>query len=831
MVLPPLRWRTMRRQRSALLCLLGSSTLLSAPYSQADSGFQSGFLRQVPGQPQAASAWSLSMLTSDQGLAPGRYRVEVQVNLEPAGQHELDFQPGPDGELQPCLPARLLGEWGMRLDALANPEDQASACLDLLTVVPGAQIVFTPTELHLAISIPQIAMRRNTANQVDPSRWDSGINAAFINYQASTLNGRNRSSGRYTSNDLYLNSGINLGEWRLRSTQSWRQGSQGKTEWTRAQTYAQRDIPGTLANLTIGETFTDREVFRSVPISGVRVASDMGMLADNQRGYAPIIRGVAQSRAKVEIWQHGYPIYSTYVSAGPYAIDDLSTAGSGELEVVVTEADGQVRRFIQPYSTMSNLLRPGVWRYSATVGRYNPSSDLETPLLWQGTLAVGSYWDTTVYGGLMASEFYRAGNLGFSKDLGHLGAVAFDVTQASSAIDNAHEREVQGSSYALKYAKAFTTQTNLRFAGYRYSTQGYRDFDEVVRQRSQDTTFSGSRRSRLEASVHQSLGRTSSLTLTLSQQDYWRSNATQRQYQFNFNTQHRGVGYNLFASQSLTDRYGSDRQFGLSVTVPLHFGHRANATFDLQHNANGYSQRATLSGSDSARALSYSTSLSRDEHARKTAALSLGHQAPYASVSAGYTEADNYRSLSLNASGAVLLHADGLEFGRYLGDTAALIEVPGVANVGLQNATGTRTNSRGYALLPYLQPYRTNSVVLETDRLDPDVEIDNGIAQVVPRQGAVVKHRFEARRVSRLVLTLHDTQGQPLPFGAQVLAENGTQLGMVGQAGLVMLTNPSQEQPLQVSWGDQPNAGCRVHLDGLDAPVVDGYRQQTLTCI
>ncbi|MFP3408740.1 fimbria/pilus outer membrane usher protein, partial [Pseudomonas sp. SIMBA_065] len=90
-------------------------------------------------------------------------------------------------------------------------------------------------------------------------------------------------------------------------------------------------------------------------------------------------------------------------------------------------------------------------------------------------------------------------------------------------------------------------------------------------------------------------------------------------------------------------------------------------------------------------------------------------QAPYASVSAGYTEADNYRSLSLNASGAVLLHADGLEFGRYLGDTAALIEVPGVANVGLQNATGTRTNSRGYALLPYLQPYRTNSVVLETN--------------------------------------------------------------------------------------------------------------------
>jgi len=832
MVLPPLRWRTVRRQRSALLCLLGSSTLLAMLPTYADSEFQSGFLRQVPGQSEAASAWSLSTLVSAQALTPGRYLVNVKVNLEPAGQHELDFQPDADGELLPCLPASLLGEWGLRLDALANTDDQASACLDLPSVVPGAQIVFTPGKLHLAISIPQIAMRRDSANQVDPSRWDSGINAAFVSYRASTVHGQNLYSGRSSSHDLYLNSGINLGEWRLRSTQSWRQSSRSDTEWTRAQTYAQRDIPDTLANLTVGETFTDGDVFRSVPITGARVASDLGMLADYQRGYAPVIRGVAQSRAKVEIWQNGYPIYSTYVSAGPYAIDDLGTAGGGELEIVVTEADGQVRRFIQPYSTISNLMRPGVWRYSATVGRYNPSGDLASPLIWQGTLAMGTHWNTTLYGGLMASDFYRAGNLGLSKDLGSFGALAFDVTQASSAIDNADEGQVQGTSYALKYAKAFTSQTNLRFAGYRYSTQGYRDFDEAVRQRSYDTRFSGSRRSRLEASAHQNLGKNSSLTLTLSQQDYWQRSATERQYQFNFNTYHQGISYSLSASQSLTDRFGSDRQLGLSVSMPLHFGgRRTNASFDLQHNASGYSQRATLSGSDRERALSYSVSVRRDEYARKTAALSLGHQAPYASLGGGYTEADAYRNLSLNASGAVLLHADGVEFGRYLGDTAALIEVPGVADVGLQNATGTRTNARGYALLPYLQPYRNNAVVLETDRLGPDVEIDNGIAKVVPRRGAVIKHRFEARRVTRLVLTLHDANGQPLPFGAQVLSNDGEPLGMVGQAGLVMLTSPSQEHPLQVSWGDRPDASCRLHLDGLDAPLVDGYRLQTLTCI
>jgi len=829
MFLPPLRWRVTRHPRSVLLCLLGSSALI--PAAQADLGFQSGFLRQVPGQSDSAGAWSLSMLSSTQDLAPGSYRVSVQVNLEPVGQHELDFNAAPDDELLPCLPARLLGEWGLRLDALANPEDQHNTCLDLAQVVPGALITFKPGDLLLQISIPQIAMRRDMTGQVDPARWDSGINAAFVSYQASALQGNSRYSGSYRSNDLYLNSGVNLGQWRLRSTQSWRQDPYGSSEWTRVQTYAQRDIPGTRANFTVGETFTDSDIFRGVPITGIRVASDMGMLADSQLGYAPVIRGVAQSRAKLEVWQNGYPIYSTYVSAGPYAIDDLSTGGSGELEIVLTEADGQVRRFIQPYSSINNLLRPGVWRYSATAGRYNPSSTLDTPMLWQGTLAMGTHWNSTLYGGLMASEYYRAGSLGIAKDLGNIGALAFDVTQSFSEIDSAHARDVQGSSYALKYGKAFTTQTVLRFAGYRYSTVGYRDFDEAVRQRSRDTAFNGSRRSRLEASVHQNVSKNSTLTLTLSQQDYWQHSNTQRQYQLNFSTHHHGVNYNLFASQSLTERFGSDRQFGLSVSMPLHFGHRANVTFDLQHNAQGLSQRASLSGGSTEHSLSYSASLSEDERDRRSAALSVGYQAPFATMAGGITEAEDYRSVSLNTSGAVLLHADGLEFGSYVGDTAGLVEVPGVADVGLQNVPGTRTNARGYALVPYLQPYRSNALVLNTERLGPDVEIDNGAAQVVPRRGAVVKRRFDARRVSRMILTLHDASGQPLPFGAQVRDQEGELLGMVGQAGQVMLTHPATFHHLQVSWGDQTDANCQLAIDPQAATLVDGYRLQTLACI
>lgn len=534
--------------------------------------------------------------------------------------------------------------------------------------------------------------------------------------------------------------------------------------------------------------------------------------------------------AEQEVSVETYPIYSTYVSPGPYEIDDLSTVGGGgELEIVLTETDGQVRRFTQSYATIGNLLREGVWRYSGAIGRYNAASNLDDPLLWQGTLAMGMAWDSTLYGGLMASDFYRAGTLGVAKDLGSIGALALDVTQSSADLDTLDEQSVQGTSYAVKYGKSFATRTNLRFAGYRYSTEGYRDFDEAVRQRSNSTTFHGSRRSRLETSIYQHIGTRSALSLTLSHQDYWRSDYRQRQFQFNFNTQFHRVSYNLYASQSLRNNGGSDRMFGLSASLPIDFGHSANATFDTQNSGDRHSQRASLGGSVDENRLNYRVSLSNNEDRQQAAALSLGYQAPFGSIGAGLTQGRDSRNASINASGAVLLHANGIELGPYLGETSALVEVPDVPGVGVMNATGVKTNDRGYALMPNLQPYRINQVVLQTDDLGPEVEIDNGTTQVVPRRGAVVKANFPARSVNRLIITGRTPAGQPLPFGAQVSDAEGTIMGVIGQAGQVMISTSTEPQTLDVRWGEQTEPQCRLSVDPGKMTLAQGYRLQELT--
>jgi len=110
------------------------------------------------------------------------------------------------------------------------------------------------------------------------------------------------------------------------------------------------------------------------------------------------------------------------------------------------------------------------------------------------------------------------------------------------------------------------------------------------------------------------------------------------------------------------------------------------------------------------------------------------------------------------------------------------------------------------------------------------VEIDNGVAQVVPRRGAVVKTTFAARSISRLILTLSTHQGHPLPFGAQVSDATGQVLGVVGQGGQVLLAIGEQPQALEVRWGQQHEQTCQIDLNPGSMEQRQGYRLQALTC-
>ncbi|WP_142793458.1 fimbria/pilus outer membrane usher protein, partial [Klebsiella pneumoniae] len=78
------------------------------------------------------------------------------------------------------------------------------------------------------------------------------------------------------------------------------------SQWNNIRTYVQKAIIPLKSQLTIGDSFTENDIFDSVGFRGVKLASDDNMLPDSMRGFAPTVRGVANSNAQVTIRQNGY---------------------------------------------------------------------------------------------------------------------------------------------------------------------------------------------------------------------------------------------------------------------------------------------------------------------------------------------------------------------------------------------------------------------------------------------------------------------------------------------------------------------------------------------
>lgn len=115
---------------------------------------------------------------------------------------------------------------------------------------------------------------------------------------------------------------------------------------------------------------------------GVQLQSDIGMLPDNEISYTPVVRGIAETNATVEVSQNGFVIYSTNVPPGAFEITDIYPSGSnGDLEVKIIEADGRQRSFKQSYSYLPVMTRKGNLRYGLAAGEYHNDGQPSVSLL------------------------------------------------------------------------------------------------------------------------------------------------------------------------------------------------------------------------------------------------------------------------------------------------------------------------------------------------------------------------------------------------------------------------------------------------------------------
>lgn len=821
------------------ILMLTSCSLAAREYRFSPSSLEGEMLTQQD--------IDLSLFSRANAQLPGVYPSRVRLNDNRLDDADITYISTPQGALVPQLTPDMLRIWGVNIDgnpALAALDAKKPLPRSLETYIPQASATLDFTTMTLQLSIPQAAMTGHARDYIDPSRWDDGVPVLFTDYTFSGA--QNEDENHNTTSNQYLNlrTGANLGGWRLRNYSTW-SDSEDESHWDTINTYIEHDIDALKAQLTAGESSTRGEVFDSLQYRGVSLVSDEEMLPYSQRGYAPVIRGIASSNAEVSVRQNGYLIYQQNVAPGAFEISDLfSTTNSGDLEVTVKEADGTEHRFTQPISSVAVMQRPGQMKYEFTAGRYRADSGSEQnePDFVQGSLIYGINNILTWFGGLTVSKDYQAANSGAGIALGAPGAISVDITLANTRLDDGSEST--GQSWRLLYSgKIDATDTYFTLGSYRYSSSGYYSFadaNQKVEHNDDDDSllYRYNKRHRIQANISQTLSGVS-LYLNGYQQDYWGTSKKERSVSAGLNTVWAGVSFHLAYSYSKTNGEASDRMvsFGLSLPLSKWLPH-AWSSYNLSNSKHGYTQHNLgLSGTllDDQR-LSYSLQQSHSNHDGNDSSNLYGsYRSQYANINAGYfSSSDHSQHLSYGVNGAIVAHPHGVTLAQPLGGQFAIINANNAPGVRFQNQRGIQTDWQGNAVIPSLTAYQENRIRIDTTSLPEDVDSSDTAVTVIPSRNAAVMAHIDAHVGYRLLITLTRPDGKAVPFGA-IATTSGTPVlsGIVDDSGILYLAGVKETAELDVKWGHESHQQCRasVTLDATNPSTRDaGIRSVSARC-
>jgi len=775
----------------------------------------------------------ISMFATGNPVPAGNYRVDLNMNGQWKGRTEVRFETRSPGDLValPCFDMALLELLGFDLkhvdsSARETMESGQQVCLPLSQVIEGAAAQYDHSDFRLNVNAPQILLKRDARGYVDPSLWDNGITAGTLQYDYNAYRTEFQGNDQ-TSQYLGLRAGFNIGPWRLRYRGSANHRSGAGSQYRSDVVYLERSLPSWRSRLTLGETVTDGQVFESVTFLGMKLDSDDRMYPDSQRGYAPVVRGIAQSNAKVEISQRGMPIYETVVPPGPFVIDDLYPNGvGGDLLVTITEADGSKNQFTVTYSSLAELLRPGFTKYSLVAGRYRNRQMSGEPGFVMGTLRHGLSNTMTGYTGLMAGEGYYSVSAGLAFNL-PIGALSTDITHAHTRVRGVLISD--GHSVQVSYSKILPViDTNVTVASYRYSSGGFYSPSEAFQLRDGiGSTWwllgtNERQRNRMVINAQQALpGDWGYFSISASSQDYWRRDGRDTQYQASYGRTIRNLSFGLSASRirnTFLERW--DNQYTLNFSVPLNVGNSSvNMGGNHTHSRDSDSTQAHVSGivGNSAQ-IGYNVFAASQDGSGRSRQSSGGASASWnaskarlsASVS---TSSGSNRQYGFSMSGGVVAFGGGVVLAPQLGETIAIVEAKDARGASVTNAMGVKLNRRGHAVVPWMQPFRQNSVTLDPKGLSTDVALAATIRRVAPTAGAVTLLRFETERGYSILLNGRRADGSYLPFAAAIYDAQGRNVGHVSQGGQALVRVNAVQGELTVRWGQQISESCQFSYE------------------
>ncbi|QJU38085.1 outer membrane usher protein [Serratia marcescens] len=765
----------------------------------------------------------LSQFSRGGYIMPGTYGMVVHINKNDLPEQQIPYYPpedDPNGS-RACINKALVEQLGLKEGAMKDLRWwHQGECLDEGSVA-GMEARGDLATSALYLNIPQAFLEYTAENWDPPSRWDEGIPGLLFDYNLNAQSQHQQRSGTRSYN-LSGNgtAGANLGAWRLRA--DWQgslshqtgsgQPTDKRLDWSRY--YAYRAVPALRSKLTLGEGSLDSGLFDGFRFIGASLVSDDNMLPPNLRGYAPEVTGVAKTNAKVTISQQGRVLYETTVAAGPFRIQDINDAVSGELNVRVEEQDGSVQEFVMNTASIPYLTRPGSVRFKLATGKpLDWQHRSQGPLFGTGEFSWGVSNGWSLYGGGLFGGDYNAASLGIGRDLMVLGALSFDVTQSRARLPQ-EDSTLSGGSYRLSYSKNFDEyDSQVTFAGYRFSERDFMNMSEYLDARYYgNRNGSGKEMYTITFNKHFRDWGLSSY-LNYSHETYWDRPANDR---YNL-TLSRYFDVGRFRNLSLSlsayrNQYNGLKDDGAYLSLSMPWGERATVSYNTTVNRN-----------DSTHRVSYYDRL--DE--RSNYQLSAGTSRSGANASGYYTREGDIARLSANASyqegrysavglsaqGGMTLTAEGgaLHRSGMAGGTRMLIDTQGVADVPVRGyGRASRTNAWGKAVIGDVNSYYRNKASIDLNQLGDNAEATKSVVQATLTEGAIGYRQFDVIAGAKAMAVIKLADGSEPPFGATVLNARKQETGIVNDGGSVYLSGIQPGETMSVRWGGA--AQCELRM-------------------
>lgn len=787
------------------------------PPAVADVIFDPIFINQTAG-----NDIDITRFNGEFKIPPGIYATDIYLNDRLMGREKVVVRER-KGKSIVCFSQTLINLTGFRASLLSAEQQDAlrqeDSCTPLETLQPSSSARMLLSDMRLNLQIPQAWLNRAARGYVDPALWEDGSNALYASYDSSYFKQR---SGQVNSESFYSKFGgsINLYGWMFRHSGAWRWDKNSGNRYSVFSNNLQRDIVPLRSRILIGDANSSGTMFNSFMFRGVRLATSEQMLPDSQRGYAPVVRGIAQSNARVQIRQNSALIYETTVPPGEFAINDIYPSGyGGDLSVTVTESDGRETQFMVPYASVSEMIRPGSYRYSLLLGTLRNQNVSYTPKVFQATVQYGINNWLTGYSGLLGTGDYLAGLMGGAIGT-PAGAFALDATGAR--FDDGISAQ-NGISVRASYSKFIsTTNSTISVAAYRFSSSGYLDLSNATQlvdlHQKKNNTWEGLAdrpQNRLSLTLNQRLGENGGNVYTSGYvENYWNRQGSEVQYQVGYSNHYRSISYGVSVNRAKTTRY-AETQYLLSFSLPLGQGsHTPYVNSYTTRSDEGISTQLALSGVLGERdQIDYNVGVTRENNGDSAGNLAGSYRFRNTQLKASYAKSQNYRSYTAGMNGSIVMLSDALVASPYAGDTLAVVQAKGAAGAAIEGYPGVIINDTGYALVPYLTPYRINKIAINPSGMPLDVELETSVKQVVPRAGAIVRVNYPTKQGKAVLIHAQLPNGETLPFGASVKTEDGRDVGVVAQGGQMYIRLEERINHLQVSWGPNSRYTCLFDIN------------------